>query len=62
MKKNINQITALFIAISIAVSISSCIAVVSTPHDNGKHKGWSKNPNNPHNPNTTNPGHNKNKK
>ncbi|MCD6068295.1 MAG: hypothetical protein K0S33_3121 [Bacteroidetes bacterium] len=37
----------------------SCI--VTTRHDNGKHKGWYKNPNNPHNPNTTNPGKTKGK-
>ena len=29
--------------------------------DNGLHKGWYKNPNNPHHPNTTNPGHTKQK-
>ncbi|MET3539909.1 hypothetical protein ABID22_000616 [Pontibacter aydingkolensis] len=29
--------------------------------DNGLHKGWTKNPNNPHHPNTTNPGHTKQK-
>lgn len=29
--------------------------------DNGLHKGWYKNPNNPHHPNTTNPGHTKKK-
>ncbi|NDK56984.1 hypothetical protein [Pontibacter fetidus] len=29
--------------------------------DNGLHKGWYKNPNNPHHPNTTNPGHTKSK-
>jgi len=33
---------------------SSC--VVSGKSDNGKHKGWYKNPNNPHHPNSTNPG------
>lgn len=27
--------------------------------DNGLHKGWYKNPNNPHHPRTTNPGHTK---
>lgn len=30
-------------------------------NDNGLHKGWYKNPNNPHHPNTTNPGHTKQK-
>lgn len=29
--------------------------------DNGLHKGWTKNTNNPHHPNTTNPGHTKHK-
>ncbi|WP_147294273.1 hypothetical protein [Pontibacter diazotrophicus] len=29
--------------------------------DNGLHKGWYKNPNNPHYPRTTNPGHTKSK-
>jgi hypothetical protein len=29
--------------------------------DNGKHKGWFKNSNNPHHPLTTNPGHTKTK-
>jgi hypothetical protein len=29
--------------------------------DNGKHKGWYKNPNNPHHPNSTNPGNSKGK-
>lgn len=34
-------------------SLSSC--TVTFRHDNGKHKGWFKNPKNPHNPRTTNP-------
>ncbi|MER2996553.1 hypothetical protein ABS362_03295 [Pontibacter populi] len=33
----------------------------TTRKDNGLHKGWYKNPNNPHHPNTTNPGHTKGK-
>ncbi|WP_266202973.1 hypothetical protein [Pontibacter kalidii] len=33
----------------------------ATRKDNGLHKGWYKNPNNPHHPNTTNPGHTKHK-
>lgn len=32
-------------------STTSCIVLVPTKrHDNGKHKGWYKNPKNPHNP------------
>ncbi len=33
----------------------------ATGKDNGLHKGWSKNTNNPHHPRTTNPGHTKSK-
>jgi hypothetical protein len=33
----------------------------ATRKDNGLHKGWYKNPNNPHHPRTTNPGHTKHK-
>ena len=32
---------------------SSCVVLVKK--DNGKHKGWFKNPNNPHHPHSTNP-------
>jgi hypothetical protein len=35
-------------------SFSSCLVVTKT--DNGKHKGWYKNPHNPHNPLSNNPG------
>jgi hypothetical protein len=35
-------------------SMTSCVVVAKS--DNGKHKGWYKNPNNPHNPNSMNPG------
>ncbi|GAB3821869.1 hypothetical protein GCM10028895_24900 [Pontibacter rugosus] len=37
------------------------IVVQKEHHDNGQHKGWYKNPNNPHHPRTTNPGHTKKK-
>lgn len=37
------------------------VRVESRRKDNGLHKGWYKNPNNPHHPNTTNPGHTKQK-
>ncbi|MBC7485987.1 MAG: hypothetical protein H7282_04475 [Cytophagaceae bacterium] len=63
MKNRINQVCGLLLVIFI-LSLSSCVAIVTTdaPHDNGQHKGWYKNRNNPHNPNTTNPGHTKKKK
>ncbi|HET6245186.1 MAG: hypothetical protein H0V01_12045 [Bacteroidetes bacterium] len=35
-------------------STSSCLVVVKK--DNGRHKGWFKNTNNPHHPHSTNPG------
>jgi hypothetical protein len=35
------------------------VRVEGARKDNGLHKGWYKNPNNPHHPNTTNPGHTK---
>ena len=49
--------TLSILAISMAlVTLASCVvnkngnARVAGAHDNGKHKGWYKNPNNPHNP------------
>jgi len=38
------------------VSLNSCAVVVVDKKDNGKHKGWTKNTNNPHHPQSTNPG------
>ena len=34
---------------------TSCLIIHKT--EPGRHKGWNKNSNNPHHPNTTNPGH-----
>lgn len=43
-----------------SISFTSCVvARTPAPHDNGRHTGWHKNPNNPHHPATTNPGHTK---
>jgi hypothetical protein len=47
------------ILVCIVFSTTSCVVLVS--HDNGRHKGWFKNSNNPHHPKTTNPGHTKGK-
>jgi hypothetical protein len=61
MKKVSNSI--IFVTLSLfLVSTTSCLVVRETS-DNGRHRGWDKNTNNPHNPNTTNPGrgHGKNK-
>ncbi|MDP1800753.1 MAG: hypothetical protein Q8L81_05345 [Bacteroidota bacterium] len=38
----------------ILISQTSCVSFYTK--DNGKHKGWYKNSNNPHHPNSTNPG------
>lgn len=40
-------------------SQTACVVVYKK--DNGKRKGWNKNPNNPHHPNSTNPGKSKGK-
>jgi hypothetical protein len=49
------------LAVSSALLFSQASCVVVHTKDNGKHKGWRKNPNNPHHPNSTNPGHAKQK-
>ncbi|MGZ3899576.1 MAG: hypothetical protein ACXVNQ_04335 [Bacteroidia bacterium] len=46
----------IFLSLSLLVTTTSCKSVKT---DNGKHKGWFKNTNNPHNPLSTNPGHGK---
>ncbi len=43
----------------IIIEDSKTVRTESRRTDNGKHKGWYKNTNNPHHPNTTNPGHTK---
>lgn len=53
------------LAVSLIIStFLSCAVVVADRKDNGNHNGWTKNTNNPHHPNTTNPGkgHGKSKK
>lgn len=49
--------TILIIGLSLffVINITSFF-VVYEQKDSGKHKGWYKNPNNPHHPNSTNPG------
>ncbi len=45
---------AFILCFFVAVFTSSCV-IVHDKKDNGKHKGWYKNPKNPHHPATTNP-------
>lgn len=47
------------LCIGLLLNLTSCLVLVNK--DNGKHKGWYKNPNNPHHPNSTNPGKSKGK-
>jgi len=47
-------ISLLVICIGILFGSTSC--AVNLKHDNGKHKGWYKNSNNPHHRQSTNPG------
>ncbi|MFC2087264.1 hypothetical protein ACFLSA_03775 [Bacteroidota bacterium] len=45
---------SIIILLSVFTLMTSC--AVYLHKDNGRHKGWYKNPNNPHNPNSTKPG------
>jgi len=42
-------LTSLLVA-ALLMGFSSCLVLVDEQHDNGKHRGWYKNPHNPHNP------------
>lgn len=52
--KILKLFSALVLSTGLMIGANSCVI---HKKDNGKHKGWYKNPNNPHHPNTTNPGH-----
>jgi hypothetical protein len=52
--KTIRTVVIFVMCIGLLFSATAC--VVMTPKDNGNHKGWYKNSNNPHHPNSTNPG------
>jgi glycerol uptake facilitator-like aquaporin len=54
MKTTLQFIGALFAGAMLLSVTPGCKAIKT---DNGKHKGWFKNTNNPHHPLTTNPGH-----
>jgi hypothetical protein len=45
-----------FLSLAICCSIISVNTSCVVKKDNGKHKGWFKNSNNPHHPASTNPG------
>jgi hypothetical protein len=52
--KNLKKSTSLLFLFILLVDLSSCLVVET---NGGGHRGWYKNRNNPHNPNSTNPGH-----
>ena len=57
--KTFRTVAIIVLCMGLLFSTTSC--VVHVQKDNGKHKGWNKNSNNPHNPNSTNPGKSKGK-
>ncbi len=46
--KILKAIIPILLSLVIILNLTSCFLVVR--QDNGKHKGWYKNPHNPHNP------------
>jgi len=42
------KLIILLLSTALVFNLTSCLVLV--PKDNGKHKGWYKNPKNPHNP------------
>jgi len=52
--KKIGMILILIFCIGLLVSTQSCTVLIRK--DNGKHKGWYKNTNNPHNPESSKQG------
>lgn len=55
--KIIRKIIVIILCAGLLFGYTSCAVFVVK--DNGKHKGWYKNSNNPHHPKSTNPGHSK---
>jgi hypothetical protein len=47
--KTLKSILILILCLIVVFSSTSCVVLVK--RDNGNHKGWFKNPKNPHNPN-----------
>jgi hypothetical protein len=46
----ITRISTVFLLSLFILFTSSCVSIQPVSHDQGKHKGWYKNPNNPHHP------------
>ena len=64
--KNFRTVALLVFGIGLLFAMTSCAVIVPgssarygvVKKDNGKHNGWYKNQNNPHNPNSTSPKNN----
>lgn len=52
--KTIKAAFLIVLCLGIWFNTTSCFVLVKK--DNGKHRGWNNNSNNPHHPNSTNPG------
>jgi len=57
--KIFRTVALLALCTGLLLSVTSCAVMVQ--RDNGNHKGWYKNSNNPHHPYSTNPGKSKGK-
>jgi hypothetical protein len=55
--KLVRMTAALMISLALVFGTTSCVVLVEKDH--GKHRGWYKNSNDPHHPNSTNPGKSK---
>jgi hypothetical protein len=53
-RDKLEVVAILVFCLGLLFSTTSCAVFVND--NNGKHKGWYKNSNNPHHPNSTNPG------
>ena len=54
--KSLRSIAILAFCTGLLFGATSCTVFVAETRDQGNHRGWYKNPNNPHHPFTTNPG------
>lgn len=62
--KKFRTILSIALCMIFLVGTTSCAVRVQEGHvhrDQGNHRGWYKNSNNPHHPQSTNPGHEKSK-
>jgi len=53
------MVTVLLVSAGLMLGASSCAVFVKGDNGQPQHKGWYKNSNNHHHPNSTNPGHSK---